>query len=179
MQTPLTPEQLMQRFSALPALTLKHVDLIDARLEGKEWAFNNVDLSLQNISFRHGDWHSQDGSLNFNASDMIIGDFHLIDPIMTLRLSSASIEIQQFITRSEEGLLRTSGYSLRANKRLKPDKVTMAALEYTLPINWRELLLQPLPAWLTEVYVNKLTTNRNLIIDINPHFPFQITALDG
>lgn len=55
----------------------------------------------------------------------------------------------------------------------------MAALEYTLPINWRELWLQPLPAWLAEVYVNKLTTNRNLIIDINPHFPFQITALDG
>lgn len=94
MQTPLTLEQLMQRFSTLPTFTLKHVDLIDARLEGKEWAFNNVDLSLQNISFGQGDWRSQDGSLNFNASDMINGDFHLIDPIMTLRLSSAGIAIQ-------------------------------------------------------------------------------------
>lgn len=61
MQTPLTLEQLMQRFSTLPTFTLKHVDLIDARLEGKEWAFNNVDLSLQNISFGQGDWRSQDG----------------------------------------------------------------------------------------------------------------------
>jgi len=179
MQTPLTLEQSMQRFSTLPTFTLKHVDLIDARLEGKEWAFNNVDLSLQNISFGQGDWRSQDGSLNFNASDMINGDFHLIDPIMTLRLSSAGIAIQQFITRWEGGLLRTSGHWLRATKRLQLDEVTMAALEYTLPINWRELWLQPLPAWLAEVYVNKLTTNRNLIIDINPHFPFQITALDG
>jgi len=179
MQTPLTLEQFMQRFTQLPPITLKHFDLIDARLEGKEWAFNDLDLSLQNVSFKQGDWSSQDGSLNFNASDMINGGFHLIDPIMTMRLSPAGIAIQQFTTRWEGGLLRTSGNWLRATKRLQLDEVAMAALEYTLPINWRELWLKPLPSWLAEVYVNKLTTNRNLIIDINPDFPFQITALDG
>ncbi|CAI1153394.1 Uncharacterized protein involved in outer membrane biogenesis [Serratia entomophila] len=179
MQTPLTLEQFMQRFTQLPPITLKRFDLIDARLEGKEWAFNDLDLSLQNVSFKQGDWSSQDGSLNFNASDMINGGFHLIDPIMTMRLSPAGIAIQQFTTRWEGGLLRTSGNWLRATKRLQLDEVAMAALEYTLPINWRELWLKPLPSWLAEVYVNKLTTNRNLIIDINPDFPFQITALDG
>lgn len=110
---------------------------------------------------------------------MINGSFHLIDPIATLRLSSAGIAIQQFTTRWEGGLLRTSGNWLRAGKRLQLDEVAMAALEYTLPIDWRELWLKPLPDWLAEVYVTKLTTNRNLIIDINPAFPFQITALDG
>ncbi|CAI0792498.1 Uncharacterized protein involved in outer membrane biogenesis [Serratia entomophila] len=179
MQTPLTLEQFMQRFTQLPPITLKRFDLIDARLEGKEWAFNDLDLSLQNVGFKQGDWSSQDGSLNFNASDMINGGFHLIDPIMNMRLSPAGIAIQQFTTRWEGGLLRTSGNWLRATKRLQLDEVAMAALEYTLPINWRELWLKPLPSWLAEVYVNKLTTNRNLIIDINPDFPFQITALDG
>ncbi|VVA50614.1 AsmA family protein [Serratia ficaria] len=179
MQTPLTLEQFMQRFSQLPPVTLKRVDLIDARLEGKEWAFNDLDLSLQNVSVKQGDWSSRDGSLNFNASDMINGGFHLIDPIMTMRLSPAGIAIQQFTTRWEGGLLRTSGSWLRATKRLQLDEVAMAALEYTLPLNWRQLWLKPLPDWLAEVYVTRLTTNRNLIIDINPDFPFQITALDG
>ncbi|WP_129543479.1 AsmA family protein [Serratia sp. 1D1416] len=179
MQTPLTLEQFMRRFSQLPPVTLKRVDLIDARLEGKEWAFNDLDLSLQNVSVKQGDWSSRDGSLNFNASDMINGGFHLIDPIMTMRLSPAGIAIQQFTTRWEGGLLRTSGSWLRATKRLQLDEVAMAALEYTLPLNWRQLWLKPLPDWLAEVYVTRLTTNRNLIIDINPDFPFQITALDG
>ncbi len=179
MQTPLTLEQFWQRFTALPPVTLKRFDLIDARLEGKEWAFNDLDLSLQNVTFQQGDWSSQDGSLNFNASDLINGSFHLIDPIMNMRLSPAGIAIQQFTTRWEGGLLRTSGNWLRANNRLQLDEVAVAALEYTLPIDWRALWLQPLPNWLAEVYVNKLTTNRNLIIDINPVFPFQITALDG
>ena len=179
MQTPLTLEQFWQRFTALPPITLKRFDLIDARLEGKEWAFNDLDLSLQNVTFQQGDWSSPDGSLNFNASDLINGGFHLIDPIMNMRLSPAGIAIQQFTTRWEGGLLRTSGNWLRANNRLQLDEVAVAALEYSLPSDWRGLWLQQLPHWLAEVYVNKLTTNRNLIIDINPAFPFQITALDG
>ena len=179
MQTPLTLEQFWQRFTALPPITLKRFDLIDARLEGKEWAFNDLDLSLQNVTFQQGDWSSPDGSLNFNASDLINGGFHLIDPIMNMRLSPAGIAIQQFTTRWEGGLLRTSGNWLRANNRLQLDEVAVAALEHTLPSNWRGLWLQTLPHWLAEVYVNKLTTNRNLIIDINPAFPFQVTALDG
>jgi len=179
MQTPLTLAEFWQRFTALPPVTLKRFDLIDARLEGKEWAFNDLDLSLQNITFQQGDWRSEDGSLNFNASDLINGGFHLIDPIMNMRLSPAGIAIQQFTSRWEGGLLRTSGNWLRANNRLQLDEVAVAALEYTLPSDWRALWLKPLPHWLAEVYVNKLTTNRNLIIDINPDFPFQITALDG
>lgn len=179
MQTPLTLAEFWQRFTALPPVTLKRFDLIDARLEGKEWAFNDLDLSLQNITFQQGDWRSEDGSLNFNASDLINGGFHLIDPIMNMRLSPAGIAIQQFTSRWEGGLLRTSGNWLRANNRLQLDEVAVAALEYTLPSDWRALWLKPLPHWLAEVYVNKLTTNRNLIIDINPNFPFQITALDG
>ena len=50
MQNPLTLAEFMQRFTTLPPVTLKRFDLIDARLEGKAWAFNDLDLSLQNVS---------------------------------------------------------------------------------------------------------------------------------
>lgn len=179
LQTPLTLEQFWQHFTALPPITVKRFDLIDARLEGKEWAVNNLDLSLQNTTFQQGNWNSQDGLLDLNADDVVNGRFHLIDPIMSMRFSPEGIAIEQFTTRWEGGLMRTSGNWLRANKRLQLDEVAVAALEYTLPINWRALWLQPLPSWLAEVHVKKMTTNRNLIIDINPDFPFQITALDG
>lgn len=179
MQTPMTLAEIMQRFTQLPPISFKRLDLINARLEGKQWAFSDLDLSLQNVSLKQSDWRSHDGSLNFNATDIINGGFHLIDPIMSMRLSPAGIAIQQFTARWEGGLWRTSGNWLRANRRLQLDQVAMAAMEYTLPITWRELWLKPLPSWLAEVHISKLTTNRNLIIDINPNFPFQITALDG
>lgn len=179
LQTPLTLAQFWGRFSVLPQITVEHFDLINARLEGQQWAINDLDLSLQHISFQHGNWSSQEGILDFNASDFINGDFHLTDPIMNAQFSPTGLAITQFTTRWEGSLLRTSGNWLRANKRLQLDEFAMAALEYTLPINWRSLWLQPLPHWLAEVYISKMTTNRNLIIDINPDFPFQLTALDG
>lgn len=163
----------------LPQITVEHFDLFNARLEGQQWAINDLDLSLQNVSFQHGGWSSQDGLLDFNASDIINGGFHLTDAIMSATFSPAGLAITQFTTRWEGGLLRTSGNWLRESKRLQLDEFAMAALEYTLPANWRSLWLQPLPSWLAEVYINKMTTNRNLIIDINPDFPFQITALSG
>ncbi|AYM92725.1 AsmA family protein [compost metagenome] len=179
LQVPMTLEQFWSRFTALPPITLKRFDLINARLEGNAWAANDLDLSMQNITFQQGDWSSQDGAINFTADDLINGNFHLIDPIMDMQLSPAGIAIGQFSTRWEGGLLRTTGNWLRANKRLQLDEVAVSALEYTLPSNWRELWLQPLPNWLAEVYVAKMSTNRNLIIDINPDFPFQLTSLDG
>ena len=55
----------------------------------------------------------------------------------------------------------------------------IAGLEYTLPQNWRARWQQTLPGWLQGVEVKKLSANRNLLIDVNPDFPFQLTALDG
>lgn len=179
LQTHLTMKQFWADLTALPPISIKRFDLIDARLEGNDWAANDLDLSLQNVRLQQGDWSSEEGSLNFNAGDLIKGNFHLIDPILNMQLSPKGVAIQQFSTRWEGGLLRTTGNWSRADKRLQLDEVAVAALEYTLPTNWRALWLTPLPSWLAEVYVGKITTNRNLIIDINPDFPFQITALDG
>ncbi|MFI8418423.1 AsmA family protein [Serratia sp. NPDC078593] len=179
LQTPLTLAQFWQHITTLPPVSVKRFDLIDARLEGQGWALNDLDLSLQNTRIHNGDWQSQDGTLNVNASDIITGRFHLIDPIITMRLSPAGVAIPQFTSRWEGGLLRASGSWLRATKRLQLDEVTAVALEYTLPQNWRERWLAPLPDWLAQVFVTKLAANRNLLIDINPSFPFQLTALDG
>lgn len=55
----------------------------------------------------------------------------------------------------------------RASHNLNLDELSIAALEYTLPQNWRQLWLDTLPDWLSDVTVSKFTANRNLIIDIS------------
>lgn len=179
LQTPYTLREFWQRFTQLPAITLKRFDLIDARLEGKNWAFNDLALTLQNITLQHGSWRSSEGTLAFNASDLINGSVHFIDPIVSLTLSENGATIKQLTTRWEGGLLRTSGSWTQENQRLQLNELVIAGLEYTLPVEWRQLWQKPLPSWLAELMVDKLTANRNLLIDINPIFPFQITALDG
>ncbi|MFM1075467.1 AsmA family protein [Yersinia enterocolitica] len=179
LQTPASLEDVWNTFLQLPPITLKRFDLIDARVEGKNWAFNDLDLTLKNITFKQGDWQSDEGELSLNAGDIIKGNIHLIDPIATFTLSPAGVAINQFSTRWQDGLLRTQGNWLRDSHRLQLNELTLVALVYTLPTDWKQQWQQTLPNWLSEVYISKLSANRNLLIDISPDFPFQITSLDA
>ncbi|MDN0088470.1 AsmA family protein [Yersinia nurmii] len=179
LQTAKTLDDLWHSYMQLPPLTVKRFDLIDARVEGNNWAFNDLDLTLKNVAFEKGDWRSADGELTLNAGDIIKGDIHLIDPMLTLELSDSGAAIKQFSTRWQNGLIRSAGIWNRANHQLQLNELAVVSLEYTLPANWRQLWQKSLPSWLAEVQVNKLSASRNLLIDINPDFPFQLTALDG
>ncbi|AHF74683.1 yicH [Candidatus Sodalis pierantonius str. SOPE] len=178
LQSDKTLHDFLRQVFSVPKITLRRADLIDARMEGRNWAFNDLDLTLRDMTFQDGDWSAQDGSLSFNASDLINGGVHLTDTLANMTFSPQGVEIRQFSGRWELGLLRTSGRWRRQEHRLALDELMIAGLEYTLPANWRASWLQSLPPWLASVSVERLSANRNLIIDITPAFPFQITALD-
>ena len=179
LQSDKTAHDFLQPLSSLPDMQLGRVDITDARLEGDNWAVTDLDLVLKNIRLQQGNWQSDDGSLEMNASSLIQGSLKLNDPIISLNLSSQGIALTRFSSRWEKGLLRTQGYWDRHEKALILDEVVIAGLEYTLPPDWHELWMAPLPNWLNSVTVKKLSASRNLLIDINPEFPFQITSLEG
>lgn len=164
---------------AVPALQIDSLEVTDARLEGKDWAITDLDLSLRNLTLANGGWQSDDGRLSLNASNFINGSVQLTDPIVNIDFTPQAAVLRQFTSRWERGIVRASGQWLRGDRKLELDEMALSGLEYTLPANWRTLWLEPLPEWLNSVTVKKLTANHNLIIDINPDFPFQLTSLDG
>lgn len=168
-----------QELTQLPKVNVKRFDLINARLQGQDWAFSDMNVLVKNATFNQGEWQSEQGEITLNAAEMISGRLNIIEPIVNLGLSPQGIDIKQASARWEGGLLRTNGNWIRDSQRLQLNELTIATLEYTLPENWRQLWLQALPSWLSEVYISKFSTSRNLIIDISPQFPFQLTALSG
>lgn len=96
-----------QEFIKLPKVDIKRFDLIDARLQGNNWAFNDLDLTVTDLTLEKGDWQSTDGQLSLNATDLIDGNLHFNDPNINLDLTPQGINIRQFSTRWEGGLLRT------------------------------------------------------------------------
>jgi hypothetical protein len=162
-----------------PSLQIGRLDVTDARLQGPDWAVTDLDLSLRNLTLSKGDWQSQEGRLSMNASEFIYGSLHLFDPILNAEFSPQGMALRQFTSRWEGGMVRTSGNWLRDGKALVLDDVAIAGLEYTLPQNWKTLWMAPLPEWLNSVTLQKFGLSRNLVIDIDPAFPWQITSLDG
>ncbi|EOZ7527731.1 AsmA family protein [Enterobacter quasiroggenkampii] len=165
--------------ATIPSLQIGRLDVTDARLQGPDWAVTDLDLSLRNLTLSKGDWQSQEGRLSMNANEFIYGSLHLFDPILNTEFSPQGMALRQFTSRWEGGMVRTSGNWLRDGKALVLDDVAIAGLEYTLPQNWKTLWMAPLPEWLNSVTLQKFGLSRNLVIDIDPAFPWQITSLDG
>lgn len=165
--------------TTVSALKIGRVEVTDARLQGPDWAVTDLDLSLRNLTLSEGDWQTAEGKLSMNASEFIFGSLHFIDPILNAEFSPQGIALRQFTTRWEGGMVRTSGNWLRNNKTLVLDDAALAGLEYTLPENWKQQWMSPLPDWLNGVVLQRFSASRNLLIDIDPTFPWQLTALDG
>ena len=165
--------------TTVPSLQIGRLDITDARLQGPDWAVTDLDLNLRNLTLSQGGWQSDDGKISMNASEFIYGSLHLLDPILNAEFSPQGIALRQFTSRWEGGMVRSSGNWLRAGNALVLDDVVVAGLEYTLPENWKTLWMEQLPPWLQSVTLKKFGASRNLVIDINPDFPWQITALDG
>lgn len=165
--------------TTVPSLQIGRLEVTDSSLQGPDWAVTDLDLSLRNLTLRKEDWQSREGKLSMNASEFIYGSLHLLDPILNAEFSPQGVALRQFTTRWEGGMVRTSGAWLRESKALILDDTAIAGLEYTLPENWKQLWMKPLPDWLNSLTLKKFSASRNLVIDIDPAFPWQITALDG
>lgn len=165
--------------TTVPSLQIGRLDVTDARLQGPDWAVTDLDLNLRNLTLSQGGWQSSDGKLSLNASEFIYGSLHLLDPILNAEFSPQGIALRQFTSRWEGGMVRSSGNWLRDTNALVLDDTVFAGLEYTLPENWKTLWMEQLPPWLQSVTLKKFGASRNLIIDIDPAFPWQLTALDG
>ncbi|XTZ38297.1 AsmA family protein [Salmonella enterica] len=165
--------------TTLPSLEIGHLEVTDARLQGPEWAVTDLDLSLNNLTLIKGDWRSEDGRLSMNATEFIYGSLHLFDPILNANFSPQGVALQQFTSRWENGMVRAMGNWSRDERALVLNDAAIVGLEYTLPENWKQLWMDQLPDWLESVTLKKFSASRNLVIDIDPAFPWQLTALDG
>lgn len=165
--------------TTVPSLQIGRLDITDAHLQGPDWAVTDLDLNLRNLTLSQGGWQSDDGKISMNASEFIYGSLHLLDPILNAEFSPQGIALRQFTSRWEGGMVRSSGNWLRAGNALVLDDAVFAGLEYTLPENWKTLWMEQLPPWLQSVTLKKFSASRNLVIDIDPDFPWQVTALDG
>ncbi|EMH0682046.1 TPA: AsmA family protein [Klebsiella aerogenes] len=171
--------EFLAPLTSVPSLQIGRLDVTDARLQGPGWAVTDLDLNLRNLTLSHNGWQSDDGTLSMNASEFIYGSLNFLDPIVNAEFSPQGIALRQFSSRWEGGMVRTSGNWLRAGNALVLDDAAFAGLEYTLPSNWKQLWMEPMPGWLQSLTLKKFSASRNLIIDIDPAFPWQITALDG
>lgn len=170
-------QAFFRSLAKLPVIDIRQLDIINASLEGDQWALNEANLSLQDIQLQNGKWSAKAGSANFSAGDVTFDSLQFSDPIIKLSLNHLDVVIEQASARWQGGLIKADGF-WRHNK-LELDDVTVSGVEYTLPENWRTFPDYQFPDWLQTVNVNSLQIGRSVVVDINSAFPFQLTWLEA
>ncbi|WP_228939877.1 AsmA family protein [Photorhabdus thracensis] len=178
-QTSMTLEELWLKASKLPVVNIKDLSLTNTKLEGKSWSANYLDASVKNVGLVNGNWQGKEGIIDFNVMDTTLNDLHVTDAIGHLIFAGNELNISNLTARWEKGLFHIKAQWNHQTKQFKIANATVAGLTYTLPQNWHQLLKQSLPEWISGFSINELTINNSLLIDINPDFPFQLTALNG
>lgn len=177
LQTDKTPQQIAAYLTQLPPIVVQRLTVNDARLEGIAWAASDVNLQLTDLKLDQQHWYSDQGMFNLNASDLIYKSVHLIQPMINARFSAQGIRFEKLASQWQKSQIQTSGQWLRASKTLALETLNISHLEYTLPENWQTFWRKPLPDWLENIRLDNLSASQNLIINIHPDFPFQLTDL--
>ncbi len=148
-----------------------------ATIVGPDWAVTDLTMQLDNPQIPDSDLLAAGGKLSLQASEFVWGTQGFTQPQIALEETPQGMNISNFSTHWVNGTVAASGTWSRDSQQLAVDKLSVTGLEYTLPQDWRQFWQGPLPDWLDSVLIHNLAINNSLIIDINPAFPFQMTAL--
>ena len=155
------------------------IDISHATIVGPDWAVTDLNLQLANPQLPDNALLAQGGTLKLQASELVYGNNDFVSPRAEAEATPEGVRIDSLSTHWKNGTVSATGDWQRATRQLALNNLTVTGLEYTLPQDWRQRVMAPLPDWLDSVIVHQLAVSNSLIIDINPAFPFQMTALHG
>lgn len=155
------------------------LDVSHATIVGPDWAVSDLNLQLNNPQPQDSSLLTAGGQLTASASRFVYGTSQLIDPQADISGTAEGYRLNRLTSHWMNGTINASGRWLRDSRQLALDNLSLSGIEYTLPENWRQLWMSPLPEALSSVVIHQLAVSHTLLIDISPDFPFQMTALNG
>ena len=169
-----TDKELADLFSTamLPPVTIQDLIINHLSIVGPNWVANDVSANGQNLTNVLG----FSGHLALNAASMVLGTEQWSQPHLSVTAAENNIIFDQFDAGWAKGTVSAKGQWLRKTKELQLDDLSLDNIRYTLPSNWRQFLQSRLPQAIQAITLNNLRVENGLFIDINPGFPFQMTA---
>ncbi len=176
-QNDLTFDNLFDAINSNNPLQIKNLELTNIDIQGKDWALAGLSTEIDQISFVRGSWSSPKSKISFNMDQLVIKEQQLDTLIGELNIDTDNINIEKLSGYYNKGIFNLSGTWQRNDKILTIADAKLAGILYTLPENWLEFFAQPAPSWLSGISIKKFTLSQSLLMNIQPQFPFEFTAL--
>lgn len=177
-QTPHTLPTLLTHWNQ-SCLTLKEATIQHSTIIGPDWSVTELNLNTENWP-ANSDWlMAEKGQLQLSAQTITYGAQQLDKPQLQFSASPAGLKLERFSTQWMKGNISGYGHWSRSLQHLVLEQLTIKDLVYPLPTHWKAWLQQETPAAIQKLTFEHLDLQNNLLIDITPGAPFQLTALRG
>ncbi|WOB91252.1 AsmA family protein [Providencia sp. PROV175] len=172
-------DSLFDAITSEKSLQIKKVELTNIDIQGKDWALSGLSTEIDQLSFVKGSWTSSESNIRFNVDQFVVKDQQLSTLIGDLKINGDSLNINKLSGYYNKGVFNLSGSWQRNDRILTIDEGKLAGILYTLPENWLSFFAEPTPPWLSGLSIKKFTLSQSLLMNIQPQFPFELTALSG
>ncbi|AXH63173.1 MULTISPECIES: AsmA family protein [Providencia] len=172
-------DSLFDAIASEKSLQVKKVELTNVDIQGKDWALSGLSTEIDQLSFTRGSWTSSESNISFNVDQFVVKDQQLSTLIGDLKINGDNLSINKLSGYYNKGVFNLSGSWQRNDRVLTIDEGKLAGILYTLPETWLSFFAEPTPAWLSGLSIKKFTLSQSLLMNIQPQFPFELTALSG
>ncbi|ATG15390.1 AsmA family protein [Providencia alcalifaciens] len=178
-QNDLTFDALFDAINSHRTVQINQLQLTNVDIQGRDWALSGLSSEIDQISLVRGSWSSPKSHINFNVEQLVIQDQQVDTLIGELSIDGDNLNIDKLSGYYNKGIFNLSAIWQRNDKSLTITEGTLAGVLYTLPDNWLSFFAQPAPAWLSTFAIDNFTITQSLLMNIQPEFPFEFTALSG
>lgn len=178
-QNDLTFDALFDAINSDRTLQINQLQLTNVDIQGRDWALSGLSSEVDQIALVRGSWSSSKSHINFNVDQLVIQDQQIDTLIGELNIDGDNFNVDKLSGYYNKGIFNLSAVWQRNDKSLTITDGTLAGVLYTLPDNWLSFFAQPTPAWLSTFAIDNFTVTQSLLMNIQPEFPFEFTALSG
>ncbi|MCW2256686.1 hypothetical protein M2263_002777 [Providencia alcalifaciens] len=172
-------DSLREAIDSNRAITFKNVVLTNIDLQGKDWAISGLNAEIDRLNLIRGSSNNPESHIDFNVNQLVIHDEQLDTLIGKINIQGDDLEIEKLSGYYYKGVFNLNGTWQRNDKTLTINEGKLAGILYTLPEAWLDFAAKPAPNWLSGLTIKQFTLSQSLLMNIDPNFPFEFTALSG
>lgn len=163
---------LNELFAILPDINIHQFSLIDSSLSLPGLSIEKGNIEATDLSYDDG-WHLNQGTLVFNADNLVYHDNLFSSPLIELHSSQDKIAIEKAIATWNKGNINATGSW--QNNHLQLDQLLIAGVRYELPT---QLNATWLPELFQQITIDHLMVLPSLVINTDANSPFVFTNFE-
>ncbi|HGJ5875534.1 MAG TPA: hypothetical protein ACHBX0_02930 [Arsenophonus sp.] len=171
--------ELGNKLHDIKKLTIKELNLTNSNFQGKDWAIAGLSGKVTDIVLTAGNWNSSNSEFSLNIDDLIYKNQQISQLVADMTFTDDMLHVNLLSGYYYKGIFNIEATWHTKQQSINIINAQLAGIRYQLPNDWFNFFKSPVPNWLTSLHITNFKLSNSLLMDIDAHFPFELTDVNG